>query len=149
MSHEERNTVTALIVSIIVLLYFGTSLRNDWIAGAFDGPDGIMIWARTVLWIIPFCIVFTIVATVAMNIGYAIITRTPNPDFISDERDAAIGRRGSLVTMVIASMGFIAALIALAFGWSALAGFNVILVAFYAADFVGNMSKMAAYRFGI
>jgi hypothetical protein len=149
MSHEERNTFAALFTSIFSLLYFGSSLRSDWRAGAFDGVDGTATWAQTVLWFIPICIVLTIVATIAVNILHAIATNTPNPNMITDERDSAIGKRGSLVTMVVASFGFIGALFAMAFGWSTIAGLSLILFGFWAADFVGNLSKIAAYRFGI
>ena len=149
MSHEERNTFAALMTSVFVLIYFGSSLRRDWRAGAFDGADGVATWAQTVLWIIPFCMVITIVVTIAVNILHAIATNTPNPSLLSDERDAMISKRGSLVTMIVASFGFIGALFAMAFGWSAIAGLSLILFGFWASDFIGNLTKIAAYRCGL
>lgn len=149
MSHEERNTFASIITSLIVIAYFGQKIRADWTAGVYDGPTGISAWAQDVLWMIPVCIVVTIVVTIGFNILHAIATNTPNPSFVTDERDTVISRRGSLVTMVVASAGFIGALFGMAFGWSALAGLNMILVGFACADLFGNLSRVAAYRFGV
>lgn len=149
MSHEERNTFAGIITSLIVILYFGSKIRSNWGAGLYDGPNGASVWAQDVLWMIPFCIVLMIALTIAFNILHAIITNTPNPSSLTDERDTMIGRRGSIATMIVASMGFIAALIGMAMGWTALGGLNMILVSFAVADLVGNVTKVAAYRFGI
>lgn len=149
MSHEERNTVAALLTSLIVLSYFGSRIWTTWDAGGFDGPDGLTAWARTVLWMIPASIVVTIVMTIGFNILHAIVTNTPNPSFIVDERDAQIARRGNQVTMVVVGAGFFGSLVALALGRDALMVMNLILASFALGAVAGDLSKIAAYRFGL
>lgn len=149
MDLEERNTIANIITTFIVLAVIGSKMWQMHLNGEFAGPDGVMIWARMVLWMIPACIVVIITVTILFNIAYSAMTGTEHATFLIDERDAAIGRRGMQVTMVVASIGFMLAIIAMALGWTAFAGLNIILIGFAAGDILGSLSKMAAYRFGI
>lgn len=146
MSHEERNNIVAIFVNLLTNAYVITRLHARWSAGAFDGPDGLMIWARTVLWVIPIAIVGTIVLTILANIVFAIVTRDEDPDVTVDERDKLFQMRGMAVTMVVASFGYVAALIALALGWDAIVVFTLIYAAFSAGDLIGNTVKLVSYR---
>ncbi|SFR34650.1 hypothetical protein SAMN04488005_0686 [Yoonia tamlensis] len=149
MSYEERNTVAGLITSLIVLVYFGGRIWGTWADGGFDGPDGLTLWARTVLWMIPACVVVTIVVTILFNIGHAIFTGTANPSFVTDERDAHIGKRAMQLSMVLISAGFLLALGVLAIGASALVVLNLILASFALGAVASEVFKLAAYRFGL
>ena len=146
MSHEERNNIVAIFVNLVTNLYILTRLRGMWASGAFDGPNALMIWARTVLWVVPIAIVATIVLTILANILFAIATMDENPDFTVDERDRMFQVRGMAVTMVVASFGFIGCLVALAFGWEAIVVFTLLYIAFSAGDLIGNLVKLVSYR---
>lgn len=148
MSYEERNAVISIIVTILGNGYIFLRLRDLAASGAFDGPDALQLFARTVLWIIPICIVLMIVATILFNILFAIVTLDENPDFTTDERDKAFQARGMMVTMVISSFGFIGALIALALGRDALFAFVVLYAVFVVGSFIGDMTKLVSYRVG-
>ena len=148
MSHEERNNIVAIMVNLVTNAYVITRLRGMWASGAFDGPDALMIWARAVLWVIPIAIIGTIILTIVANIVFAIATMDENPDFTVDERDRMFQMRGMVVTMIVASFGYIGALIALAIGWEAIIVFTLIYAAFAAGDLIGNLTKLVSYRIG-
>ncbi len=148
MSHEERNTIVAIIANLVVVIFWGSRIWGMYGDGVFDGPDGLMEWARTVLWMIPTSIAVTIIATILFNIFFAIATRDGDPDFTVDERDRSIGIKGLRVTIVIASAGFIAGLIGLAVGWTPFTVLNIILVGFALGDLLGSLTRLTLYRMG-
>lgn len=148
MTHEERNTIFALLVNVLVNGYIIIKLLGLSSAGAFAGPDALQVFARTVLWVIPISIVATLVFTVLGNILIAIILREPKPDFTVDERDKQFQMRAMGATLFGAAAGFIIALIGLAFGWSALTAFLVLYFSFAGGDFFGNIVKFLSYRCG-
>lgn len=147
MSQEERNAFAGVITSFFVLGYFGNRIYARLMAGAYDGPDGLMIWARSVLGMMAISIGLTIAITIGFTILYAIVTNTPDPSTITDERDVEISKRGVVVTLVTLSAGLFIALGGAAFGWSALVTLNVILLGFAVGALFGDLSKLAAYRF--
>ncbi len=149
MPHEERNAWGALIASAITFIYFGGQIWAATVAGGYAIADGLRLWAWDVLYLMGGGIVITIIVMIAFNILYAIVTNTPNPSFITDERDTMISRRGVQVTLVIASAGFIAAVIMLARGWGAVGALNAILIGMAAGAVAGDLYKVAVYRFGL
>jgi hypothetical protein len=148
MSYEERNALAGLISTLIVSLLFGMQLWQDYLSGEFIGPDGLKTWAQTIVWMVPTSIIICITTIIAVNVIYSIVTSSPNLNSVADERDAAIGKRGMQVTLVVVSIGFVAAIIILSTGGSALTGLTIILAGFVAGDMSGNLAKLAAYRFG-
>ena len=148
MSFEERNTLIFMILTPIIAGYYGLQIREGLIAGDFHGPDGLMVWAQLVIWIIPVGVVACILAVIAGNILYAIFTGDERPDMSSDERDHLIGIRGNRVTVAVAAIFWIVTLIALARGASAITGFNLMFAGFALGDFLGNVAKFISYRMG-
>ncbi|RYG92875.1 hypothetical protein EU803_01860 [Loktanella sp. IMCC34160] len=146
MTHTERNTLIAILINLGIIFVFGSRLWALHETGAFDAADGLTVWAKTVLWMIPVSIGATIVGTILFEILYSIATNNPKPELISDERDHQISIYGMRVTMVVASAGFIAALVGLAFGWTAVAALSLILAGFALGDLTGNLARMARYR---
>lgn len=149
MTHEERNNLVAIVVGLFIMFYLGSRVWLKYEAGEFDGPDGLMIWARTVLWVIPIGIGLMIIATILTSIVHAIVTKTPNPSFIVDERDRHIGRYGTIVTMSLSGAGLILAMVFLAIGWSPLAAMNTIFFSYAASDLIGNLVKLILWRRGL
>ncbi len=149
MASEERNAIGAFIASIITFIYFGTPIWRKTQAGAYSGDEGLVSWAHDVLWLMGGGIVIGIVVMIAFHILLSIITNNPSPEMITDERDRMIGRRGTLITLVIASAGFIAAIVMLAVGWGAIAALNTILVGMALGSTISEIQKMVYYRFGI
>lgn len=149
MTYEERNNLVAIFTNLMVCGYFIQQITSKFAAGVFDGPDGVAVWAQTVLWVIPASIVATIVVTIVFNILFAIAARDPNPEMVSDERDKMFGNRAMLTVTMVASAGFIMALVMLAFfNWSAFLALNLTLAGFALADLLGNIVKFVSYRRG-
>lgn len=146
MSYEERNTVAAIVVNLCVVAFFAWLIMSMYGDGAFAGDEGLAVWARTVLWVIPASVVASIVVTILFNIVFSIATQDEDPDTTVDERDRSISIKGMRVTMIVASAGFIGALALLALGWSPLIGLNVILAGFALGDLGGSVTRMALYR---
>ncbi len=148
MSHEERNTVAALIASLIVNIYVINKLTNMFADGRLAGEDAIMIWARAMLWVIPIGIAVVIIVTILFNILHAIATNEPSPSFLVDERDKSISNFGMKVTAIVASIVFIGIVVALAMGAAPLTGFIAMWFGMAAGDLSGNLAKMFRYRMG-
>ena len=149
MGYEERNTLVAIFVNVSVVAGFVWLILSMQGEGAFAGSDGLTVWARTVLWIIPASIVATIVITIVFNIVFAIATREADVDTVVDERDRSISILGMRVTMVVASVGFIGALVMLAVGWPVFLALNLILAGFALGDLCGSLTRLFLYRRGI
>lgn len=149
MAQEERTVFASILTNLFVTLYFGSLIWGRARSGDFDGAEGLIHWARTVLWIIPVSVGITIVFAILFTIGYAIVTGQADPDTSSDERDRSISRFGMQVTMAVVSAGFIGTLVGIAFGWSALLALNLILLSFALGDLVGNLARIGRYRFWI
>ena len=148
MAFEERNTWIYLLISMIVMLVFGTRIYDATVMGAFDGPEGLKIWARQVLTYIPIAIVMVIVGVILLNIVYGIFTGGEDLTMKEDERDRHIGLRGMRVTGFVFSVGWIIAVIILAMGYTALQALNVMLLAAWFSDVAGNLVKLFFYRRG-
>lgn len=146
MSHEERNNIASLIAGLLINIYVIIKLSNMFESGRLDGPDAMMIWARAMLWVIPIGILTVIICIILFSILFAIAERDGNPSFIVDERDEAIKTFGMRFTMVVTSIGFVAGLVALAFGAAPLYVFIGMFFAFSLGDLIGNSAKLIRYR---
>lgn len=148
MPHEERNTIFALLTSLVVNGYMIWKLAGLRAAGAFDGADALQVFGKTVIWVIPLSIAVTLVLTVLGNIVLAILTGDPKPDFTVDERDRTFRIRGLWGTIAVIGAGFILAMAGLALGWAALPVFTLLYFAFAAGDLTGNLIRLGSYRIG-
>ena len=74
MVYQDRNNIVSIVVGLAVNFYIISRLIDLNAAGAFDAPDAVNVWARTVVWVIPIAIAATIAGTIIFNIGYAIAT---------------------------------------------------------------------------
>ena len=98
------------------------------------------------VWVIPVGIAVVIVLTIGFNILYAIATNNPDPSFLTDERDHAIQGFGMKVTLIVASIGFMGMVIALALGTPILTALIGLWFAFSAGSLLGDLGKLARYR---
>lgn len=146
MSHEERNTVAALLAAILINLYVIVKLSRMFDDGRLLGEDAVQVWAKAMLWVIPIGIAAVIIITIGFNIIYAIATNNQSPSFLVDERDHAIQGFGMRVTMVAVSIGFILMVVALAMGTEILTALIGLWFAFAIGSFVGDLAKLMRYR---
>ena len=148
MSYEERNAWAAMLVNVMIVTYFGWKVFTMNAEGAFAGENGPVIWAQTVLWMIPVSIVATIVLTIVFNIAASIAANDENPDFTTDERDKRFSARSMIAAMIVISVGWIGGLVLLAMGGAVLVTLNVVLFGFAAGSFASDVTKIFFYRRG-
>lgn len=148
MNSEERNVWVALVSSLIVNAYFANRIWGMFQGGTAAAPDGLQIWAQTILWVVPAAIIVTIALTVLAAIVQAMVTGDERVIFLKDERDRQFELWGLGATMLFMVFGFFGSLIGLAFGTSAFVAFNLVYLTFFLGDLAGNLVKLGLYRFG-
>jgi uncharacterized membrane protein len=148
MSFQERNVFTGLLVGLGFLVAYTMMVPMAVQAGAFDGPAPVMAVARKTLWIIGGSIVVTIVATILVEILYAIVTNNPDPEQLVDERDRQIERNGDRIGGHLAAVVFVGALIALAMGTAPLWGLIIITYGFYFGSMLSTLIRLYLHRRG-
>ena len=146
MPSEQRNTIVNLITSLVVNAYFFWRIKGMFADGTSTAPDGLQIWAQTVLWVVPVSIGATIVLTILASILHGIFTGETKGIFVKDERDRQFELWGLGATMALAVAGFLGSMTLLAFGYSPFIAFNVIYLSFALGDLAGSALKLACYR---
>lgn len=148
MSHQVKTIVVSIAINLLLLLYFSVRFSNMFAAGLFDGPDGSALLGQTILTLIGAGIVLNIVGHIGFSILHAIVTNTPKPSFIVDERDRAIERKGDRIGHFITGAGLILSMVLLATGTGPLPVIVVITFAFVIGDLIGNIAKLGIYGTG-
>lgn len=148
MSFEERNALSGLATSLIAWAVMGSAMWRKYSAGQFDGPDGVMLWARSMLWLIAFGIAFGIILAIAFAIIDAIVHGKEKNHTQTDERDRLIALLGYRITLAAVSIGLVGAILGMAFGWTAVQGLMLIFVSCALGDTVGVAYKVFRYRRG-
>lgn len=149
MSFEERNAWSGLISGLITFAIFGSRIWAGTVGGTYGTAEGLTHWAWDVLWLIGGGIAICIAVLIGFQIAFAIVTRTEKPQFLTDERDVMISRRGAVITLAVSSAGFILGVILIALGWSAIAGLNAILGGMAAGAITSEAYRIAVYRLGL
>lgn len=147
MSFTERSVVAEMIAAVCVFTYFGATIFTNSLSGAYDGPDGLMLWARAVLWMIGTAIVVSIVIAIGVVMIYYFVTGEEVDD-LKDERDHRIAGFGWQVNAIVISIGFVGAIALLAYGLRAPVALNTILVGFMAGDLLSGAAKLIRYQMG-
>lgn len=146
MSFEERNTFTAILTDLLVIGLFIWQISSRTALGAFDGPEGLVHWARLVLIMIVVSIVASILLTIVINIVLRLATGQAMPAHLVDERDQLIRLRGAQVTLLLASAVFVGALIHLALGFDTFRTLNLMLASFAVGTLGGSLTRFALQR---
>ena len=146
MPDAEREIWITLFSDVLVKTWFALKLWDLASAGALSGDAGLILWGKTVLWMIPISIVVQIALTILFAIGRGILTNGKHLPTVKDERDRMIAARGMITSYIVASLGTLAGIAAIATGQGALIGLTLILAGIMAADVVGNLVKLGHYR---
>lgn len=148
MSFGERDAFSGLLSTLIVAVIFYLRISGQYEAGLFDGPDGLKVWARSVLWLILIGIGVAIAVTVAFTILNVIVTGEKHTFDLRDERDHMIEHRGSRIGSALTAAGLVAAIVDLAWGNSAVHAFSVLLISCSLSEIAKGLFKIACYRRG-
>lgn len=143
----ERDALTGLITILIVIVIFALRLSGQHAAGAFDGPDALQVWARTVLILIGVAIGLAIVVSIAAHVLQAVLTGE-KPDDRKDERDHLIDRRALTWGWYLLSIGILGVIVDLALGASGFRAMNLVLALCFASEAVKDSVRLWLYRRG-
>lgn len=146
MSFEERNALIGIVTDLLVIGLFIWQITAQTAAGAFDGPDPYVAWARLVLTMIVVSIAASIVVTILINIALRLITGQKMPPHLVDERDRQIRLRGAQVTLLLTSGVFLGGVGLMALNYSLFTVLNVMLSAFAVGTLTGSLTKLALQR---
>ena len=146
MNSEERSIWAALLGSLVINAYFFYRIWTMFTDGTSAAPDGLQIWARTIIWAIPVSIVATISLTILVNIASGIITGDRASPVLKDERDRLFQLWGLGVTMGFTVAFFVTAVLCLALGWSGFLAITLVYLGCAFGDMAGNGLKLVLYR---
>lgn len=147
MSVGEREAVTGLITTFIVLALFLWRLAGLHEAGHFDGPEALQTWARSVLILVAWSIGIAIAVYIGFHIVYEVLTGEKTDDR-RDERDRDIQRRAMTLAWYLLSFGLLGVIIDLALGASALRAMNLVLALCVVSELFNDALKLWLYRRG-
>ena len=146
MAKEERDAYAMILASLLIASLFWWRMTTAQAAGWFDGPDGLMQWARALLWLMPVGMGVGIVSVILFNIGHGIVTRDSDRSDLVDERDRQIRFRGMQANFIVTSVGFVALIITLALGYPTITALNRMLAFCVLSELVGNLTRAWLYR---
>lgn len=147
MNFGEREALTGLLTTLVVILLFLWRLSGQAGDGLFDGPDALRIWARSVLVLVAVSIGVAIAVTVAVHVGHRLLTGEPADDR-RDERDRDIERRALTWAWYLLSFGLLGVIVDLAFGASAFRAMNLVLALCAGTELFKDGLKIWLYRRG-
>lgn len=146
MNSEHRNIWAALLSGLIVNAYFFHRIWGMFGDGTSTAPNAMQLWARTIIWAIPANILATVIMTILVSIVVGITTGEKSIPALKDERDRLFQLWGLGVTMAFTVIGFVTAVLCLAFGQSGFLAFNFVYLGCAIGDMAGNSLKLVLYR---
>ena len=149
MNPEERNIWASLASSLLVNPWF---MHRIWVMfhdGTSTLPNGLQLWAQTMIWVVPTTIVTSILLTILAGALHGVVTGERHATFLKDERDKTFQLWGLGATLIVVVLGFLFSIGLLAYGASGFAAFTVIYLTMFLADIAGNLLKLALYRTGV
>ena len=140
MSYKSIRTIVSMVSGVLLVIAYVIYA----LSGAAPSPENLGLWAVSMLVFIGISVGTAIVIQIVFHIVFAVIAavkerqhdnaaveRIINSSMVEDEREKMIDLKSSHVGYVIAGLGFVAALAALAFGWPALAMLHILMGAFF------------------
>ena len=163
MSYQEKKTLVSVFTSTLLLLAY--CLYAFGKAG-MNHADDLQFWAKTILIFIGIgivaLIVIQIVFHILMAIGKAVqqkmkdetiddkeIEKSLEREMVEDEMDKLIELKANQIGYAFVGFGFVAGLIAVAFGATAVALINVLFFSAWLGSFVEALMQIRYYRRGI
>ncbi len=147
MSYKERKSIINIFTSIIFNIAYVAIVYNKYVANNPERLEDLRFWGLVVVMLVPIGIVVRIVEEIIHAIIHSIITQEEAP-VDDDEMDKLIDLKSTRLSYVIFSCGFIAAMLALVFGYQIHVMFIMLLVSGVIAEVVEGIAKLTYYRRG-
>ena len=163
MSYQEKKTLLSIITSVLLMVSY--SIYAFGKAGMAHIND-LQFWAKTILIFIGIGIVALIVLQIVFHILMAIskairaklsenevdeaeIERSMKIETAEDEMDKMIEMKSNRYGYTIMGLGFMAGLIAIAFGASAVAMLNILYFSTWTGSIIEALMQIRYYRKGV
>lgn len=157
MSPKSKSIITSTVAGIVFLAVYAI-----YVSRPENTPGTLQAWAVSMLVFIGIAIVSLIVIQIVFHIVLAIglavtegegdsgrIKRILDSTMAEDEMDRVINLRAARVGYVIASIGFVGVLVALALGFSAVIGLHVLFWSIALGSFVSGAVSVYGYERGV
>jgi len=148
MSYQEKNVIISMVSSLLILACYCLYVYYYHNAEIMAQPTNFRFWGKTILVFIALSIGIRIAILILFAIVNAIITREKDPG-LSDERDKLIELKSMRNSHWLFSLGFIVAMVALAYGAQPYWMFIIIIASGFVSEMVDSFSKLYYYRKGI
>ena len=158
MSYNSKRTITSMTagcITVIAYIIYALSRHSP-------APDDLKGWAVTMLVFIGIGVAAVILVQIVFHIVFAAavaakergrddktVERIIASAVLEDERDKLIGLKSSHIAYVFAGLGFLAALISLAFGGPVLAALHIIFGATAVGSVVEGIASVYFYEKGV
>lgn len=163
MSYQEKRTLLSIIISVLMIVSY--SIYAFGKAG-MEHMNDLQFWAKTILIFIGIGIIAMIILQIVFHILMAIsrairqklsenevdeeeIGRSMRVETSEDEMDKMIELKSNRFGYTIMGLGFMAGLIAIAFGASAVAMLNILFFSTWVGSFVEALMQIRYYRRGV
>jgi uncharacterized membrane protein YfcA len=148
MSFQERRSLVNVISSILITVLYTFYMIPRYPQAEPYSPDIFHFWGTFFVILIPVAAVAKIIIYIIFYILNTIATREVEPD-ITDERDKLIEMKSSQISGYVFVIGFLLAMIAVAFGMPPAVMFILLFCAGFSSDIVSEISQFVFYRRGI
>ncbi|WP_420317072.1 hypothetical protein [Ekhidna sp.] len=148
MDYYERKSIVSMLSTILVLGIYYWSVFERFDAQIMNTDEQLQFWSKAILIAIPISIVTKIVVLIAFAIINYIITKEKTAGF-EDERDKLIELKSTRNSYFIFGMGFVTALLVLAFGYPPKFMFIALILAGIGSEIFDNLSRFYYHRKGV
>jgi hypothetical protein len=158
MSYNSKRTIVTLIAGFILIVGYIIYA----IGGSAPAPDDLKSWAIAMLVFIGIAVVLMIVVHILFHIAVAIgiavkeqqrddktVGRIIAAEMSEDERDKIINLKAYRIGYICAGIGFVAVLVALAFGLSAVVALHILFGASAVGSFAEGIASVYFYEKGV
>lgn len=147
MSYQELKYATSFATTLIVALLYDRRIDALNSAGYFDGDNGMVLTGRALLILVAAIVGAGILGQILLAIGSTIAGGEVEMD--EDERDRLIELKAMNWAFSLFGAGLLAALAALALGWSAFDVLHYIIYAMIAAGLFADAMRVFLHRRGV
>lgn len=165
MSYQERRTLVNIISIALVAVAYCIYAFGRYQSGAVAAGD-LKFWAGAILIFIGVSIVATIIIQIVfhilMSIAIAVegkirneqwddqeISKSINAEMVEDEMGKLIELKSMPVGFGVAGIGFVAALVSLLLGYSAVVMLNILFFSFSGGSLLNGVAQLVYYRRGV
>lgn len=163
MSYQEKRVIVSFITGAALLtVYCIYAFGPSGLGAAADLKDWAILMLKFVGIGIGANIAIQIIFHIFLSIGMAVTAKIRNEstddkdleksiqaEMMEDERDKLIERKSTWIGFLSAGIGFIAGLVLLATGYSAVVMLNTLFISFFVGSLLEGVAQLAYYRQGL